>query len=41
MGTTKDLTPRKIAGVKRLIKTGSYSNREICLTLEISDSCFS
>ena len=36
MGKTKDLTPQKIAGVKMLINTGFYLNREICQTLEIS-----
>ena len=29
------LPPQKIAGVKTLINTRSYSNREICQTLEI------
>ena len=38
MGKTKELTPQKISGVKTLIHTGSYSNQEICLTLEISES---
>ena len=38
MGKTKDLTPQKIAGVKMLINTGSFSDQEICQTLEISES---
>ena len=38
MGKTKDLTPRKISGVKMLTNTKSHSNREICRTLEISES---
>ena len=38
MGKTKDLTLQKIAGIKTLINKGSYSNREICWTLEIYES---
>ena len=37
MGKTKDLTPRKISGEKMPINTGSYSNQEICRTLQISE----
>ena len=40
-GKTKDLTPQKISGVKMLIDTKNYSNREICRTLEISESSVS
>jgi len=37
-GKTKDLTSRKISGVKMLMNTKNYSNREIFRTLQNSES---